>query len=306
VTPGGGEYQRKEKEGGGRGRGRGGKGRGGGRGQAQEFRPINKEPSPSLFVSNLPDGANENSVADLFKKFGTVKSVDFPTEKNFCFVHFESQEGVESAMGTDDDLLWDNFAVWYEPKRLPTPKGAGQGAGQGAGRGTGGQKAASGEKKKQNPTSGKGDGKSQNQSQKQPQQPSRQGTGKQQSQSQNPNQDGDGQGPWQNVAYRRREKKGAESESDISSELRASMSTPSSTSTCPSPLRMDRSPEKGDPKDKIVQWFKDHPLDSIRNCAPTVEGLSFHEILSVPKEDWKQAAGTLEATSVMSFLSRYL
>jgi RNA recognition motif-containing protein len=196
VTPGGGEYQRREKEGGGRGRGRGGKGRGGRggqAGQAQEFRPISKDPTPSLFVSNLPDGANENSVADLFKKFGNVKSVDFPSDKNFCFVHFESQDGVETAMSTEDDLLWDDYAVWYEPKRLATPKGAS--------RGNGGQKVSSGEKKKQNPAIGKSDG-------KQPQQP-KQGGGKQQSQSQSQNQqDGDGQGPWQNVAYRRREKKG--------------------------------------------------------------------------------------------------
>jgi len=208
-----GEYQRKDNAGGGRGRGkpRGARAQG-----TQEFRAISKEPTPSLFVSNLPDGADENAVTNVFKKFGTVKSVDFPNDKNFCFVHFETQEGVDKAMSTEEELLWDGFSVWYEPKRLPTPRGTGRGADRGVPRVTSNDTKQS-------------DGKVQNQDQKQPQQPKQnvgkqqnggkqqQSTGKQQQsggkqqqsggkQPQNQNQDGEG--PWQNVAYRRREKKG--------------------------------------------------------------------------------------------------
>jgi hypothetical protein len=139
ATASGDEYRRKE---GGGGRGRGGqggqsKGRGGGRGQGnQEFRAV----AYSLYVSGFPEYADEASVTEHFKHFGAIKGVHFPTDKNFCFVHFESQEGIDKAMATEDELLWDGYELWYEPKkeRLPTPKGAPRGGGGNENKGKGG------------------------------------------------------------------------------------------------------------------------------------------------------------------------
>jgi len=128
--------------------------------------------------------------------FGAVKNVDFPTEKNFCFVHFENQEGVNKAMATEDELLWDGYPVWYEPKRPPAPRGVVRGGGTGAGRGKGGKASSTPNENKHDSSNGK-------------QQPQKQQTGGNKT-SQNSNQEpSDDQGAWKKVEHRSTRRKQA-------------------------------------------------------------------------------------------------
>jgi len=94
--------------------------------------------SPSLYVTGLPEYADVANVTERFKKFGPVKDVDFPVaDKPFCFVHFESQAGVDKAMATedDDDFFWDEYELYFEPKRArPLPQG-GSSSGSATGKG---------------------------------------------------------------------------------------------------------------------------------------------------------------------------
>jgi len=98
---------------------------------------VNREPTPSLYVTGLPEYADAAAVTERFKIFGPVKDVDFPVaDKPFCFVHFESQAGVDKAMATEDDFIWDEYEVYYEPKRArpPLPQG-GSSSGSATGKG---------------------------------------------------------------------------------------------------------------------------------------------------------------------------
>jgi RNA recognition motif-containing protein len=147
-----------------------------------------------------------------------VKGVDFPSDKNFCFVHFETQEGVDNAMATEEELVWDGFSIWYEPKRLPAPR-APRGVAGGAGRGGGtGKNATAAPKETKQDTAGKDNTAKVQQPQKQPQ---KQQSQKQRTQSQSQGQDtADGQqGAWKVVEHRNnRRKQTAEKKGDKKTE----------------------------------------------------------------------------------------
>lgn len=49
-------------------------------------------------MSNLPASATAESVRGIFQQFGTVSNVELRDGRTFCFVSFESPDGVTAAL----------------------------------------------------------------------------------------------------------------------------------------------------------------------------------------------------------------
>jgi heterogeneous nuclear ribonucleoprotein R len=57
----------------------------------------------SLYVRGLPDGANEQSLKEIFEKFGEIEKVVIPPptgqkRRDFCFIHFVNPESAHNAV----------------------------------------------------------------------------------------------------------------------------------------------------------------------------------------------------------------
>ncbi len=80
-----------------------------------------------MFVGNLPNTATEESVANLFAEYGTVRSLNLATDvfsgkcKGFGFVEMEGHEARAAVAGLDGKSFGDKFIkVKFE---IPRAKG---------------------------------------------------------------------------------------------------------------------------------------------------------------------------------------
>lgn len=116
--------------------------------RAKQFGDSTNQPSTTLFVGNIPFGADESTVTEAFESFGTIKSVRLPTDrdtgdpKGFGYVEFYT---LDEAKAAHDGMAGEMIAG--RPIRLDyagarsndSPRGGfGDRGGRGGGRGRGG------------------------------------------------------------------------------------------------------------------------------------------------------------------------
>lgn len=87
-----------------------------------------------LYVGNVPFGATEEELQDIFEKVGSVTSVkvirdrDTGRSKGFAFVEMESENTAQDALTLDGtEFLQRNLKVSIARERESAPRGGGGG-----------------------------------------------------------------------------------------------------------------------------------------------------------------------------------
>jgi len=86
----------------------------------QNLKSKNEERSPtSLFVSNVPFGANLDQIKSVFNKFGEIKEIQIFTAKGFVFLELSSIEEAQKAIHSakNNELVLDGRTLNVEERR---------------------------------------------------------------------------------------------------------------------------------------------------------------------------------------------
>ena len=103
-----------------------------------------------LFVGNLPFGAEEGALQDLFAQAGPVDSVRVMRDqatgrsRGFGFVEMGTEEAAQAAISQFNDADFGGRRIAVNEARPPAGGGRGFGGGGGGGRGNGGGRGGGG------------------------------------------------------------------------------------------------------------------------------------------------------------------
>lgn len=78
----------------------------------------NGKPSYSVYVSQIPEAANEQDLAEAFAKFGKIVQIDYKANRGFAFVKFESQSSMQDALAHTEPVVLHDAIVRIEERTI--------------------------------------------------------------------------------------------------------------------------------------------------------------------------------------------